>query len=240
MPPLTPWPTPPARLALEPGWGHVFCFRLDRSADRLASLRALLSPDELARADRFLRAADGAHFTAARGQLRQILSAYTGLPAAGLSFRYNPQGKPALAYGGAEGDLRFNLSHISGLGLLAVTEGREVGVDIEWLGREVDFRQLASRFFAPAEVAALAALPPHELAQGFYNGWTRKEAYIKARGLGLAIPLDSFEVSLTPGEPPRLKGAQGAWSLHALEPAPGYTAAVVVEGEIEGLRCWRW
>lgn len=235
MPLLLPWPAPPAAPALEPGWVHVFCLRLDLPSARLAGLRGSLSPDELGRASRYRRAADGQHFIAARGQMREILAAYTGVAPASLRFSYNPHGKPALA----GGEPRFNLSHSAGLGLLAVALNQEVGVDIERLDRVVDYANIAARFFAPEEAAALRALPAASQARGFYNGWTRKEAYIKARGQGLAIPLDSFTVSLAPGEPPRLDGPSGA-SLYALEPGPGYAAALVVLGPVRGLRCWTW
>lgn len=241
--PLLAWPDPPETLTLEPDWVHVFCFRLELSGERQEALRALLSPDEQARAARYCREADRCHFIAARGQLREILSAYTGTPAAGLRFAYSPQGKPALAEDpfSLVGGLRFNLSHSAGLGLLAVAAGCAVGVDLEWSGRTVDTAAIAARFFAPGEIAALNHLPEAERRQGFFNGWTRKEAYLKATGLGLALPLDSFSVSLAPGDPPRLDTPrQGDWSLYALDPAPGYTAALVVAGRAAGLRCWRW
>ena len=239
---LPVWPDPPESLALEPGWVHVFSFRLELAGERLEALRRSLSADEQARAARYLREPDGRHFIAARGQLREILSAYTGIPPAGLRFTYTPQGKPALAEDAPRlaGELRFNLSHSAGLGLLAVAAGREVGVDLEWSGREVDDAAISTRFFAPGEIATLRALPEPDRRQGFFNAWTRKEAYLKATGLGLALPLDSFSVSLVPGDPPRLDAPQGGWSLYALDPAPGYTAALAVAEPVDGVRCWRW
>ena len=166
----------------------------------LAELARSLNADEQARAARFIRESDRRHFIAARGQLRAILALYTAQAAVSIRFSYNPQGKPALAMG----EPRFNLSHSAGLGLLAVAAGQEVGVDVEEIARQVDYTNISKRYFASGEAAALLALPAADQRQAFFNCWTRKEAYIKARGLGMAIPLDSFEVSLAPGDPPRL------------------------------------
>lgn len=231
---FSPWPLAADRMGLDPGWVQLFCFRLDLPEAQLAALHGTLSPAETARAGRFLREPERRRFTAAHGQVREILGGLTGLPPAGLRFEQNPQGKPFLV----QGEPHFNLSHSAELGLLAVAMGRELGVDLEWMDREIDYTNIARRFFAPAEITALEALPPDAQAQGFFNGWTRKEAYIKARGLGLAIPLDSFTVSLGPGDAPILDVP--GWSLYAPQPAPGYTAALALAGTIDNLRCLRW
>jgi 4'-phosphopantetheinyl transferase len=163
-----------------------------------------------------------------------------------LRFRYNRYGKPALAGELAEDWLRFNLSHSHGLALYAFTENREIGVDLEFIRPELAGEEIARRFFSSAEAAELAALPSHLRTEAFFNCWTRKEAYIKARGKGLSLPLDQFDVSLAPGKPAALLRARGEpdessrWSLTALAPAQGYVAALAVEGHAYQLRCWRW
>ncbi len=234
QPPL--WTTAPPALALEPGWAHIYRLTLDPPPHRLDGLQALLNAAERERAARYHFDIDRQRFTAARGQLREILAAYLGQPPRSLEFSYNPQGKPGLP--GAR--LRFNLSHTLGIGLLAVTDGQEAGIDVEGTHRQVDSPGIVRRFFAPAEVDALFALPEAQRSRAFFDCWTRKEAYIKARGLGLSIPLDSFEVGLAPGQPPTLRAPDPGWQIYAIDPGPGFTAALVVEGEIQGMRCWDW
>jgi 4'-phosphopantetheinyl transferase len=230
------WPAPPASLAREPDWVHIFRLALDLPAARLEALSAVLNEEEAARAARYLRETDRQRFTAARGQLRCILASYLKAQPGELHFTYNPYGKPALL----EGEPRFNLSHSEGLGLLAVAFWQEVGVDVERLDRQVDYTNITRRFFAPGEVAEFLSLPEADRPRAFCNGWTRKEAYIKARGMGMAFKLDGFEVSLSPGAPPRLSSPDPGWSLHTIDPGEGFAAALVVEGEIEGMRCWDW
>ena len=252
------WVPRPRKLAPEPGWAHIFRLQLDLPPGQLETLAGHLSADEHARAERFLRDVDQQRFIAARGQLRVILAAYLETHPAMLRFTYNDQGKPSLAEAEPpfkadlrfkaalrfkadlrfKAALRFNLSHSQGLGLLAVTFGQEVGVDVERLDREVDYANIARRFFAPSEVTEFFAFPPAERPRAFCTGWTRKEAYIKARGMGMAFALDGVEVSLDPHAPARLSAPAPGWSLHNLDPGEGFVAALVVEGEIQGLRCW--
>jgi 4'-phosphopantetheinyl transferase len=231
-----PWTAAPPAPSLEPGWAHVFRLTLDLPAQRMQALHGLLSADEQERAARYHFDIDRRRFTAARGQIREILAAYLSMPAQDLAFFYNPQGKPSLP----GGRLCFNLSHTLGIGLLAVTQAQETGIDVEGVNRKVDSPGIASRFFAPAETNALFALPEADRARAFFDCWTRKEAYIKARGLGLSIPLDSFEVGLEPGKPPTLRAPDEGWSIYALDPGSGFTAALVVQGSLKGIRCWDW
>jgi 4'-phosphopantetheinyl transferase len=182
----------------------------------------------------------------ARGLLRAILGRYLGCSPADVRFCYGPRGKPALndARGGEA--LRFNLSHSRGIALYAVTRGREVGVDVEAIRPEVEIASVARRVFSPSERATLHSLPPELQSEAFFNGWTRKEAFIKATGEGLARPLDEFDVSIAPGEPARLLATQpdadeaARWTLRELLPGPGYRAAVAVEGTGWRLAYWRW
>jgi 4'-phosphopantetheinyl transferase len=127
-------------------------------------------------------------------------------------------------------DVRFNVSHSGGWALLAVTRGSEVGIDIERVDSRFAADQIPERFFSPGEVARLRGLPADQQTAAFFRCWTRKEAYIKARGLGLALPLDSFDVSLGPDDPPELlRGADG-WCVQDFDAPPGFAAAVVAEG----------
>jgi 4'-phosphopantetheinyl transferase len=213
---------------------YVWKIALDQPPDVVAGLRGLLSADELARADKFRVERGAERYIVGRGVLRTLLGRYTGVPPQTLVFAYNEFGKPGLA----GSDVCFNLSHSHGAALVAVTRGRAIGVDIERVREEVMRERIAERFFSPAEARALAGLPPGQQAQAFFNCWTRKEAWIKARGQGLSISLDSFEVTLAPGEPARLVATRpdaeeaGRWSLRVLDCEPGFAAALAVSGDI--------
>jgi len=224
---------------------HVWRAALARTPREVEALKGLLSEDELSRAERFHFPHDRSNFVVARGTLREILSLYLGLPPELLQFGYSAFGKPELNGAPAETRLRFNLSHAGGLALYAVAAGREVGVDVEVVRESVPCEELAASFFSRREVAALLALPACDRTRAFFECWTRKEAYIKAHGEGLSLPLDSFDVSLAPGEPAALLGTRGGreasgWTLRELTPGQGYAAAVAVEGDGRRLRCWRW
>jgi 4'-phosphopantetheinyl transferase len=238
----TNWEQPPAAPVATEAEVHVWQAALAVPPSLRASLQGLLSPDELQRAGRFHFVRDRDHFILARGLLRLILSLYTGTPAARLGFIYNSHGKPALEGGQVPS---FNLSHSGDLVLYAITAGRVVGIDVEQMRIDFATAEIADRFFALPERLTLRRLPAELHMQAFYNCWTRKEAYIKARGEGLSIPLDQFEVSLIPGVPAALLHSEAGqeeaarWRLEELDPDPAYAAAVAVEGHDWQLRCWQ-
>lgn len=186
---------------------------------------ALLDAAERARADRFVKASDARRFAAARAGLRERLAGYCAAPPEALHLTEGPNGKPVL-----EGGPVFNLSHAAGLAALAVTRDPSVwlGIDIE--GDRVVDPGLDPLAFAPEERAALAALPVEARAAGFFRGWTRKEAFVKATGQGLHADLCSFAVSLdTPARLLRIDGTgpgPEAWRLHDMVPRPGLAGAI--------------
>src|SRR5262249_48037202 len=142
-------------------------------------------------------------------------------------------------------DLRFNLSHSQNLALYAFALDREVGVDVEAMRPLDDAAEIARRYFSQAENAAFERIVPAQRLEAFFNCWTRKEAFLKATGEGLNRPLDSFDVTLTPGEAAQLSIAGqttegGGWSLYDLNPAPGFRAAVAAAGQGWVVKCWRW
>jgi 4'-phosphopantetheinyl transferase len=211
-----------------------------------ARLVECLSSDERARAERFVFPRDRHRFVAGRAFLRLLLAQYLGTDAGAIEFRYGPHGKPFLAH--EQWGLRFNLAHAGGLAVCALARGGELGVDVERVRPLSDAEAVARSNFSPRENAALAALPEGDRLRGFFEAWTRKEAFLKALGDGLARPLDSFDVSLGPGEEPRLlqtleNPAEAAqYSLHAFDPEPGYVAALAVTGQgwtMNPAR-WRW
>lgn len=203
------------------------------SESRLRRLRESLSGDERGRAERFVFEVHRRRFTAARGLLREVLGGELRIEPAAVRFDYGPRGKPALARD-LETELRFNVSHAQERALLAVARGLELGVDIEAVREGIDTTAIAKRFFSPLERSALLALPEAARADAFFTIWTRKEAYVKLLGGGLAIPLDSFDVSL--GEPARLlrsKGGEAAAEpveLLSLTVPTGFRAALAIAG----------
>lgn len=210
-------------MELEDGIVHLWSFALEVSEERLAALRAVLAPEERERAERFRFALHRHRFTVGRAALRHILSGYTGRDPAALRFAYGERGKPSLP---EHPETHFNLSHSADRALLGVSPIGPLGVDVEKVRPLDHMLDIAERFFSPAEYRRLASVAPAERPRAFFNCWTRKEAYIKAVGEGLAIPLDRFEVTLLPGEPARFVTFQDPrehldqWSLIALRPSP--------------------
>lgn len=244
------WGTPPAELALTKDEVHVWRAKLDLTQNTIQSLWRTLATDELARAKRFHFAQDRTRFIAARGVLRTILSLYLEVEPSRVLFSYSAHGKPTLDTKGGSNHgrlpLQFNLSHTGELALYAIAHGRQVGVDVECVRADVAGDRMAAHFFSPHEQAQLKALPPHLQHKAFFTCWTRKEAYLKARGDGLTLPLDQFDVSLQPGRPAALlqtafdPGEAARWSLQELQPGRGYAAALAVEGHGWRLACWQF
>jgi 4'-phosphopantetheinyl transferase len=221
------------RLQLTSAEVHLWQASLDK---RLAdSVERHLSADEISRADRFHFAKDRIHFVAARGLLRTLLSAYLGVNSDKLKFSYAEKGKPALQES-HQSAINFNLAHSHGMAVYAFSHCREIGVDLEYMREDVANEDIAERFFSGREIKMLAAVPVELRKQAFFNCWTRKEAYIKARGEGLSMPLDEFDVSLEPGEPAALLANHkepaevSRWSMRSISVPSDYVAALCVEG----------
>lgn len=193
-----------------------------------------LSQDEHERAARFHFDRDRVRYVGAHQSLRRTLARYLHTAPADLSFAATRYGKPYLV--GPEGDFEFNLSHAGDYCLIAVARARRIGVDIEFLRPELAGTHIADHYFAAEEVAALRSLPPEEQLAAFYRCWTRKEAFVKARGEGLSISLMSFAVSLRPGEPAALlttrhdNAESKQWTLYDAPAPAGYLASLCYEG----------
>lgn len=244
--PFPSWSPPPEPLILGSDEVHVWRAFLGLTASCVRSLQHTLSPDEQARAERFYFERDRERFIVARAVLRDILARYLKKKPGQLRFCYNPHGKPALAGQYGREALCFNVSHADGVALYAVTRVRELGVDLEHIRPDLADEQIARRFFSARELAELCALPAHLKPEAFFTCWTRKEAYVKAKGEGLSIPLDQFDVSLAKEEPAALLRTAwdpqeaSRWSLQELTPGADYVAALAVEGHHWRLKCWQW
>ena len=232
-----PWLFPPSSLTLSKDDVHVWLAELGPPAARVQQMAQCLSETERIKSDSFHFKRDRMHFIVSRAVLRMILGRYLQIEPKGVQFSYGHHGKPDLAEPLGESTLRFNLAHSQDLALYAFTLDREIGVDLEYLRVISDIKQIASEFFSANEITTLHALPASQRRQAFFNCWTPKEAYIKAIGKGLSQPLDQFEVLLAPTESACLRSVErdperaSRWSLSALTPAPGYVAALAVQGD---------
>jgi len=239
-------PVPARPATLNANEFHVWRIPLAVEEDVVQSCRALLSQDELKRADRFYFKRDRDRFTAARAALRRILAEYQQVAPEDLAFTYAEKGKPELAPGFDSSGTKFNLSHSKDFALLAVARGFTLGVDIEFINPEFAGDEIATRFFSQGEVRTLRALPPGGQTEGFFQCWTRKEAYIKALGDGLSLPLDSFEVAFGPDVGAAMLWTRDAsheiskWSVYNISAPQEYAAALVAEGKDHVLRYAHW
>ena len=206
--------------------------RLDAPPEVSAALWQLLSRDERERAGKFRYAEHRQHYIVARASLRQLLAKRLGIAPGAVEFVETKFGKPRLAPVHGSENLEFNVSHSGILALYAFTRGRAVGVDLELIREIPDAVNLAERFFSATEITSLRALPLDQRSLAFLACWTRKEAFIKALGLGLSCPLDAFDVTIDPDAPARLVRIEERidkienWAMQAFTPLPCYIAAV--------------
>jgi 4'-phosphopantetheinyl transferase len=237
----TDWDAAPPEFSLPDNEMAIWRAALDCELAALRNLEATLSPDEISRADRFHFPRDRARFVAGRGILRVLLGAYLKREPQSLSFKYGPQGKPKLEQNQGN-SLHFNLSHKEGLGAYAFARQRQLGIDVEAIASDFPGEDIARRFFSSRELQELVALSPELRAEAFFLAWTRKEAYIKAQGQGLHIRLDSFDVTLTPGEPARfLRGITPEWQIFTFWAGVTHPGALVCDGASPAvLRLFSW
>jgi 4'-phosphopantetheinyl transferase len=231
------WRSPSEILELNHKEVHVWRATLDLPMSRVRSLEQTLAADERARAERFHFEKDRMHFIVARGLLRAILGRYLARNPHTLRFCYSQYGKPTLARESHnDASLCFNVTHSHGVALYAVSRNRAIGIDLERIRTDVACEQIAERFFSPYEVSTLRSVPIYMRPEAFFSCWTRKEAYLKARGMGLSLALSQFDVTVAPGGSAALLSTReedqdiSSWWLCDLSPGFGYVAALAVEG----------
>ncbi|MGK7908948.1 MAG: 4'-phosphopantetheinyl transferase superfamily protein [Synechococcus sp.] len=218
-------------------------FELDCNLQIIVHLKKFLNQMEQQKVERFYFTRDRNSYVVARGLLRLILGLYLDESPANVKFDYGAQGKPALAEQHIS-SIKFNLSHSKNIALFAFSCNRDLGVDVEYHRYLSDWHGIAKHFFAPSEQSALNKIPPEHQQHAFFDCWTRKEAFIKALGGGLSIPLDQFEVSLAPNQPASLLSVEGKtenskrWSMVGLDTQSDYSAALVVEGPPPKIHTW--
>ena len=210
---------------------EVVVSRLVAAPEAVRAAAALLSDAERQRARRFAFDRDASRFILARSRLRQLLAGRLGVRAQAVEIEYGAHGKPVLSRQFADSDLHFNVSHCQHVAAYAFSYGHAIGIDVEAVRKISDADNIAARSFSQLENATYRTLKPSEKPLGFFNCWTRKEAFVKAVGDGLSMPLDRFDVTLAPGEPAKILRAEGTgdasrWRLDSFCPAPGYVAAI--------------
>ena len=225
---------------------HVWRVFLSQSEDVIRTLEEHLSMDEIRRADRYRQERDRSRYVVAHGVLRELLADYMALSPQDISFGHTEKGKPFLKGGGGEQRLRFNLSHSGEWAVVGLALSTEVGVDIEQIDLGVSIEAVARRFFSNSEFEALRDLPLKQRTAAFFATWTRKEAYVKARGDGIADRLRNFSVSVDPEQSAILLTdsidafATHHWRIYDLHIMPNYAAAIAAEGKTHQIHIMRW
>lgn len=236
------WLTAPPSLEVSDRDVHIWKIDLARE---LTAVGSSLSAEEHERAARFRFETDRQRFKTARGALRLILSYYLRCAPGELKFGQTEYGKPFFT-NPYDSSLRFNLSHAGDVALLAVTRGREVGIDVELMRPDFATHEIAEHFFSPFEVAALAHIKPSQKTRAFFTCWTRKEAYVKARGEGLSMPLDMFDVTVGPGLVAAMlhnrsdSSETSRWIFHHIALDHEYVGALVIETTVAPLQISRF
>jgi len=238
--PMTLWPPPHSDFPALTESVHVWAVQLDQEGVDLQHARELISADETERAARFMFDRDRRRYLVAHVALHKILNRYLPGAPVNLSFDVGPNGKPRLPDTFATSEVRFNLSHSHEIALFAVTQGREIGVDIEYVNEQFEFQDIADKFFTAKEVGAMRSLAPALQRRAFFKCWTSKEAFLKAKGTGLSGKLDEVEISLAADERVQINAAVPGWTLTELRSADSYEAAVVIEGEPLTIQCFGW
>jgi 4'-phosphopantetheinyl transferase len=230
-------------IAVGPAEVHVWAFTLDESQTIVEAWGRLLSDDERLRAARFVRERDRAHWIVAHGVLRQLLGRYCGTDPGAIVFEHGAAGKPSIARRGVSDErTTFNLAHSRGRALLAVAHGQEIGVDLERIREDFDPLPIARQFFFGTELTAIQAAAPHLRRDAFFRHWVAKEAVLKAQGVGLSQPLDSFWVTFESDDSIARVGLRDpkmpdpAWLVRMLSLDAGWQGAVAAAGDAWALR----
>lgn len=221
---------------------HVWLANLDTLRDDARAFEYLLATDERQRADRFRFATDRVRYIVGRGLLRILLGRYLDCSPTALEFQYSQYGKPTLF---EHPQVYFNISHAGSYALFGFALNREIGIDIEFIKPDFDIETLAGHFFSEQEIMQLKSVSAEKQHAAFFACWTRKEAYIKARGAGLSLPLSGFDVAFLPGEPAQLIATRPdaseahRWKMTDLDVPNGYRGALIVEGTDWQLSRWK-
>ena len=234
------WLSPPAQLKAEENSVHVWRVYLPGERPRLTFFMKTLSSDEQARAARFLRTEDRVSFSIGRGILRCVLSKYLGSAPENIRFDYTSFGKPRLRINPEEPLLNFNVSHSNRWAVFAIGKNRKIGIDVEHIRADLDVLGISRRFFSPQEADLIGSAPKDKRQRLFYKIWVRKEAYAKATGKGLSMPLSRFAVPLGSHTPVILDNDKDLWLFHSISIDPDYASALVTTPPVTCIRKYDW
>lgn len=243
--PVLEWPSAPDAIRLTPGQVHLWAAALHEFLDQVPKLELVLSHDELARAGKFHFVEDCNRYMIRHALLRLILSPYLEQRPSTIEFQHGAYGKPEVRRRSAARPVFFNTSHSSEIAVYAITLDCPVGVDVERTRQIPEIEDIASRFFLPRETRTLLALPASSRLQAFYSCWTRKEAFLKATGEGIAENLEKVEVTLAPEDQPEVVSLTGdprareRWQLRPFSPAAGYLGCLAYRNETLAFSQWR-
>jgi len=221
---------------------HVWESFIDADDETITGYFNLLSDDENQLALRFRFDHHRKQYVASHGLLRSILGGYLDIDPKLLAFCTNQYGKPQLSLDKNISDIRFNLSHSHNLFIVAVSLGLEVGIDIEYINRDINFMEIAKSVFLKREIAKFNSIPENLQKTAFFRCWTRKEAYLKGKGHGLSTNLDRLEVSFLYSESDAILSCKDSledgktWHLFDIAPFPGYIGSLSTEGKPDTIK----
>lgn len=224
---------------------HVWLANIDQLGALMGSLFMLLDDAEREQAIQFKFEILQQRYIVSHGILRELLSRYTDADPDRIEYRYGEQEKPYLNEAAHASDVFFNMAHSGGYALFAFSHFPQTGVDIEKRREVVEYEKLVTRYFSSREAAEFYSYPQHDRPRAFFDGWSRKEAYIKAVGAGLSYPLDSFSVALSVGSEIEIQiegtreNEKGGWVLRSLDLVDGYSAALAIQGDVEKLQIYQ-
>ena len=240
---ITDWISSPGNIELKPDSVHIWSVHISQNKSNLTYFWDLLSTDEQKKANAFYFSKDKNCSIIARGVLRELLGSYLKIDPKHIEFQYGKNGKPM--FGNPE-NIEFNISHSGDVIIFGFTKNNEIGIDVEYIKQDPELLEIASNFFSDEEVKSLYELDTSERLLGFFNCWTRKESFIKAKGDGLSFPLKEFVVSLSPYKKTALlktkwdANEKSKWVLESFVPSSGYVGAIAVQGRIKSLHYLKW
>lgn len=221
---------------------HIWRASLDYSKSKLNLLIGSLSKDEIERANRFYFEKDRMQFIVRRGILKQIISKYLEIDPKNLLFEYNPFGKPFLVTNSLKNNIKFNMSHSKNMALYCISSQKDVGIDIEFTQKKVEFHLIIERFFSHNEKAFIQNITTNKRKEAFFKIWTRKEAILKALGKGISFPLEKVDVSFNKenfitqiNDNDDGQFTESSWYVEDLLPANNYIASIAIEASDSGL-----
>ena len=239
------WKIAPDGLEISADHVDVWLASTDPGERQIREYKALLSPAELARMEKFRVEFKYREYIVTRGLLRRVMTKMTGLDVTGIDFDYGEHGKPSFPVCAESGSAAFNVSHSHGLALVALTLGGRLGVDLERIRPKAEWRSLAEHYFSAAEIQALNGYPGESGLKAFFTCWTRKEAFVKALGAGVSYGLKEFDVSIDPDEADaaltiRSEDEDAArWLIKKLPVPASHVAALALDRPVCNIRLWR-